>query len=1144
MAWMNKIRTVARFEMKTLFRSWFFRIFTVLTLLMLLGMNIGMLTEGGDVSWAIRSITSNIPYMNMAFLNIAQALLAIFLASDFLKRDKKLDTTEVIYTRSMTNWEYVWGKTLGVLVVFAVLNLLVLLMALIINMVVSGVAVDWAAYLIYPLIIGLPTLLFTLGLAFFLMSVIRNQAVTLVVLIGLAAVSLFFVQGKVDHLFDYMVFTFPMMRSDIIGSGLVEQTLLQRATYLFTGAGLIFATILLLKRLSQSRPFSILAFVLMIVFLAVGLGSGVLYFNRYQSVKAIRAEARELNDAVRDLQAVSLHKADLIVEHADNKLSVKALLTLSEEMEELPSELIFSLNPGLNLTEVLVDAQEVDFTRKQHLVRFNTPADAQDGSVVTFTYEGTIDERICYLDVKDTDLTIKHGPNFIIASPKRHAVVSPDYVLLTPECLWYPVAGGTFGSNLAVAPARQFTRYSLEVRTDPVLTAVSQGESQQNDGQWTFESDHRFTGLSLVIGAFETLSLDLDSIRVELSYIPDHDSYLESLQLLSDTLPVLVRETFLDYERSLGLSYPFNFLKLVEAPVQLFAYDRVWAKNNEYVQPGMVLFPENLIWFRRGDVRKELEDAIDRAIERDEASSDEDIQAQVFSNLVRTNLIGGQSNFRIVMRGSGRPDFSMTDKAPWSVYANYFAHANYFFSDRFPMVTPALEAYIQTQTGQVGGFGRNMGGVSDEEKASLALKDQSFFDLLNSDDEKNMLPIVIQAKGKQLFNFLEASVGSEEFTAFIRQELTQSRFLNQPFSALIEKLENTYELDLGDYLETWYYGTEVPSFLVTDVKNFEIQEGDHTVYQLFFTLSNTGNSDGVVNVSFRSGGRGGMGGGGFGMRGGGSPQQTYVLAGRDEATDRLLYIPAETAYRFAFLMDDPTRMMTVNTLISSNLPSSIMYPFPDVEPRRMEGVEGVFETELVTTLALPHELIVDNEDPSFSIHEEGSSNRLSRLLGIDVTDTEFAYQSMNFWRPPMSWTLTTSSGFYGDYIRSAHYTRSGEGERYVEWEVDIPESGYYDVSVYLDDMIARMGRFRGRGGDRGGPGGGSGGGDDIKDVYHYMVTHDEGEDEVSKALSNIEDGWNMLGSFYFSQGKARVRLTNENTGKIVVADAVRWIKQN
>ena len=61
--------------------------------------------------------------------------------------------------------------------------------------------------------------------------------------------------------------------------------------------------------------------------------------------------------------------------------------------------------------------------------------------------------------------------------------------------------------------------------------------------------------------------------------------------------------------------------------------------------------------------------------------------------------------------------------------------------------------------------------------------------------------------------------------------------------------------------------------------------------------------------------------------------------------------------------------------------------------------------------------------------------------------------------------------------------------------------------------------------------------------YHYTVEHDEGFDEIDKALSNIEDGWNILGSFYFSEGKAKVSLTNKNSGRMVVADAMKWEKQ-
>ena len=59
------------------------------------------------------SISSSVPLINLYLLNIGQAIVVIFLAADFLKRDKKLDTNEVLYTRSMSNFEYVIGKTLG-----------------------------------------------------------------------------------------------------------------------------------------------------------------------------------------------------------------------------------------------------------------------------------------------------------------------------------------------------------------------------------------------------------------------------------------------------------------------------------------------------------------------------------------------------------------------------------------------------------------------------------------------------------------------------------------------------------------------------------------------------------------------------------------------------------------------------------------------------------------------------------------------------------------------------------------------------------------------------------------------------------------------------------------------------------------------
>jgi ABC-type transport system involved in multi-copper enzyme maturation permease subunit len=151
---LHNILSIAKYERKTLLRSWFFRIFAILSLVILFGMNFGMVIQGGGSDgWAIRSIPSAIPYFNLLILNVAQAIIAVFLASDFLKRDKKLDTTEVIYMRSMTNGEYVMGKTWGNLQVFLVLNILVVVMALVFNALAKGSSIDWISYGVYLLLI-------------------------------------------------------------------------------------------------------------------------------------------------------------------------------------------------------------------------------------------------------------------------------------------------------------------------------------------------------------------------------------------------------------------------------------------------------------------------------------------------------------------------------------------------------------------------------------------------------------------------------------------------------------------------------------------------------------------------------------------------------------------------------------------------------------------------------------------------------------------------------------------------------------------------------------------------------------------------------------------------------------------------------
>lgn len=67
------IWNVARIETKTLLRSWFFRIFSILALVILFFFNLELLTDVGAPRWMYRGIPASIPYVNLLILNTVQA---------------------------------------------------------------------------------------------------------------------------------------------------------------------------------------------------------------------------------------------------------------------------------------------------------------------------------------------------------------------------------------------------------------------------------------------------------------------------------------------------------------------------------------------------------------------------------------------------------------------------------------------------------------------------------------------------------------------------------------------------------------------------------------------------------------------------------------------------------------------------------------------------------------------------------------------------------------------------------------------------------------------------------------------------------------------------------------------------------------
>ncbi|MBI5009333.1 MAG: xanthan lyase, partial [Bacteroidia bacterium] len=359
MSFLHNAGTVAKYEAVILRRSWFFRLFAIGSLVIFTFMNIGLFSPVGDQPWELMSIPSTIPLINLYLLNIGQAIVVIFLAADFLRRDKKLDTNEVLYTRSMSNFEYVLGKTWGIIRLFLGLNIIILSIGLLMNVISKGTSVDILSYLQYMLIFTIPTIVFSLGLAFLLMSVIRNQAITFLLLLGIAALDMFWLWYRAGSIFDYMAFGLPVYKSQIIGFDNVEGIFVQRLLFFSAGMAMVMGTVLIFKRLPQSKLHTFLAVIFLILSVLVSVFCGYKSYSGVTNDKETRKKATDTNREFEN--RIFPVTTDISIEliHKGENIEAEAYLRITNDNGEPIETYLFSLNPSLTVNKITAQARDL-----------------------------------------------------------------------------------------------------------------------------------------------------------------------------------------------------------------------------------------------------------------------------------------------------------------------------------------------------------------------------------------------------------------------------------------------------------------------------------------------------------------------------------------------------------------------------------------------------------------------------------------------------------------------------------------------------------------------------------------------------------------------------------------------------------------
>jgi len=1142
MAFLHNIGTVAKYEAKTLRRSWFFRLFSTGTLFILFFMNMGLFSPVGDNPWQIISISSSIPLINLYLLNIGQAIIVIFLAADFLKRDKKLDTNEVLYTRSMSNLEYITGKTIGILRLFLGLDLVILSIGFVMNIISKSMTIDFMSYISYLLIICVPTLLFSLGLAFLMMLVIRNQAITFLLLLGIAALNMFWLWFRMGSIFDYMAFGIPIFKSGIIGFDDLQFIITQRLFFLFLGLSFVLLSVLLFRRLPQSRLHSWLTIFFLIIFTSGAGYCGFNIYTRHIDSSEMKTLVIETNKKFEKEKFTNMISVFIDLAHEGKRIKATADIKIRNDNSEPVDRYLFSLNPSLNVLNVKAGSN-LKFTKTNHIIEIfpGKVLEPGDTDSITISYEGTINEAFCYPDYSDN---IKEVPYRIamVNINKRQAFLTDDYVLLTPETHWYPVTSLNYYPTNPARIKIDFSMYTLRVKEEQGLTAVSQGSKISVDGHSIFKSENPLTGITMAIGDYRSDTLVVDSVSYLSYYFRGNDYYKKHLGEIKDTLPDLVSGIMRDLETNFSTKYPFRSLSLVEVPVQFHSFSRECTNTRAEVQPAMVLLPERLSTLENAGFEKQFSRQKTRMERNNQVITDKELQVRLFNSFIRNTFIDGE-NFRF------RNGVAANEPVRYRLGPSFYFFKNNFYSSDYPVINAVFESHLQqiNLPGQNEGS-RESGTLSDNDKANLILKEMSFNELLKKDPSGDTIRTILSVKGDWLFNLLRSKAGIEEFNTWFSGYINENVFKNVDILKFNKDISDQFGFEFYPYLKDWFYGKTQPGFLFTNLEVNEIIIVDRSRFQVTFTAYNPEPVPGLFNVAFRTGQSGQRGTGQEANRESGRSGNRSSQGRGMEASDItkiVLLGPGETR-KIGIVVDFPPRAMIVNTLYSKNIPGQITLPLndvirPKIRTKTFTGEETIASIPYFTDAS---QIIVDNEDSAFILSKYKDNSPLKKLLGISSGQGK-SYSQVSIYNTPEHWQPIVQTSYYGKYIRSSVYTRAGKGDKNVSWYALIKEPGYYNIYCYIGKAADRMRVRTNRGAEAA-----AGSMDDqsreetqFKDM-HYKIYHDEGVEEITLDYENADGGWNSLGRFYLSADTSKVVLTNQSEGKAVIGDAIKWEKQD
>lgn len=1104
------ILTISSYEGKVLWRNWFFRIIALAGFGFLTIFNLAVFSELDTPAWRALANGWLLPYASLLLISIPQAAAVIFLATGLIKKDKKLDTNEVFFVRPITNLDYVLGKALALFKLFFLLNLVLLCIPLIVGLTNPLATINPMAFIIYPLLTSVPSIVFTTGIAFLLVTVIRNQPISIVLLIGIAGVQLIYYFDKFSNILDFTSFRLSMLASEMSGFVDIEFALWQRAFYFVTGIAFLFVTAFLLERLSGHKASHIVTALIGVMLLVLSSFIMAKLWDMRQAPIASRQAMIAVNGRWANVPNAGITSHAIALEWSGSEIISTSDMLVSNNTTEPLDTIYFTLNPGLVVDAIYVNDRPMEFTRDLQIISITRGIRIEPGQKtrVRIKYHGAVMQSAAHLEVDQE--RYEAANNFLMFSlPKKYAFLEDDYVLLTRDVLWYPETEVGYNRASATREKQSFIDFELNVKAPAGKIPVSQGEVIVTGEVYKFKPEYPLPQISLAIGDYRKEEITVGGIVYSVFHYPKNDFFMRQLDQLADTLGYLITDVVDEYEDAQKLSYPFKRLQFVEVPHPFTAYNKIYESHQAFLQPETVFWPEEggSIW--EFDFRRQLRDMDRQAARTNQVLTDKQKQANVLNDLIR-KIFTKQIGSRWVNEGR---DF---DNADYSLFPNYYDFNSGIVSNDWTLLNRSIATYLRTDKQVQNDYSRNINGISFTEECNNLMRTSSITRIV-AEAAFSKISKSVALKGEYLFSYLGNIIGEDNFKSFLYDWVNTHQHQLSSYEDFRKAMLARFNVDVGPIIRKVYSETSQPAFEILDVQKYEVMDGDRKRYQVLIKAKNSGDSDGVLEFKFNK-------------KKGSDDDEYYSRANEEVAEEppaELAVIKQGETKLFGFLLDEKPNDITINTIISRNIPSVISLSMGTLSTRA-GGL--LFDGERVVDKeggSNQYEVIVDNEDPGFSNFSPIKPTILKAWLdGRKAVGQKYFG---NWSRSCSKWLATTGSDFYGSVIRSAHFTRSGDGQKIATWTPTLKEEGFYDIYVYM--MGKNQNEFMGRDGDG------------RQFDYHYIIHNGDGTDNIKYNITNAEHGWNYLGSYYFNKTGGSVSLTDECELRTVYADAVKWVKQ-